>query len=287
MACCALFLGCNKHTAFNPTTQKRPRIMGVGINPYPLLSINSDTTPNQVFITNTAATAYITSNGAGVTTFFFPSSLTSSGTVTSVSVASANGLAGSVANASTTPAITLSTSITGLLKGNGTAISAQTTGNLTDGTADGITIGSGTGAVLGSGTTITQQAAGASANGYLTSGNWSTFNAKLPSTGVGLVEQEPGFIPAPSDMTYVLDQSASYAYTINTLIIATASGTTTAAIKINGTNVTGISAVSVSSSPATGTATAANSVSIGDQVTLVLSSSSSPTNMGFTMKYTR
>ena len=45
-----------------------------------------------------------------------------SGSVTTVSVVSANGLAGSVANASTTPAITLSTSITGLLKGNGTAI---------------------------------------------------------------------------------------------------------------------------------------------------------------------
>jgi hypothetical protein len=51
-----------------------------------------------------------------------------SGTVTSVSVVSANGLAGTVANATTTPAITLSTSITGLLKGNGTSISAATSG---------------------------------------------------------------------------------------------------------------------------------------------------------------
>jgi hypothetical protein len=47
-----------------------------------------------------------------------------SGSVTSVSVVSANGLAGTVATATTTPAITLSTSITGILKGNGTAISA-------------------------------------------------------------------------------------------------------------------------------------------------------------------
>ncbi len=51
-----------------------------------------------------------------------------SGTVTSVSVVSANGFAGSVATATTTPAITLTTSITGLLKGNGTAISAATSG---------------------------------------------------------------------------------------------------------------------------------------------------------------
>jgi hypothetical protein len=48
----------------------------------------------------------------------------SGGTVTSVSVVSANGFAGTVATATTTPAITLTTSITGLLKGNGTAISA-------------------------------------------------------------------------------------------------------------------------------------------------------------------
>ena len=49
---------------------------------------------------------------------------TSSGTVTSVSVVSANGFAGTVATDTTTPAITLTTSITGPLKGNGTAISA-------------------------------------------------------------------------------------------------------------------------------------------------------------------
>ena len=48
------------------------------------------------------------------------------GTVTSVSVVSANGFAGTVATATTTPAITLTTTITGLLKGNGTAISAAT-----------------------------------------------------------------------------------------------------------------------------------------------------------------
>ena len=51
-----------------------------------------------------------------------------SGTVTSVSVVSANGLAGTVATSTTTPAITLSTTITGILKGNGTAISAATAG---------------------------------------------------------------------------------------------------------------------------------------------------------------
>lgn len=51
-----------------------------------------------------------------------------SGTVTSVSVASSNGFAGS-SSGGATPTLTLSTSITGLLKGNGTAISAATAGS--------------------------------------------------------------------------------------------------------------------------------------------------------------
>ena len=55
-------------------------------------------------------------------------SVISTGTVTSASVVSANGFAGTVATATTTPAITVSTSITGVLKGNGTAISAATSG---------------------------------------------------------------------------------------------------------------------------------------------------------------
>jgi len=51
-----------------------------------------------------------------------------SGTVTSVSVVSANGFAGTVATATTTPAITLTTTINSpVLAGNGTAISAATT----------------------------------------------------------------------------------------------------------------------------------------------------------------
>lgn len=52
----------------------------------------------------------------------------SAGTVTTLSVVSANGFAGSVANATTTPAITLTTTINApALAGNGTAISAATT----------------------------------------------------------------------------------------------------------------------------------------------------------------
>lgn len=52
-----------------------------------------------------------------------------SGTVTSVSVASANGFAGSVSNPTTTPAITFSTSVFGILFGNGTSVAAAVAGN--------------------------------------------------------------------------------------------------------------------------------------------------------------
>jgi hypothetical protein len=67
---------------------------------------------------------YLTTNGTATSW----ASISGGGSVTSTSVVSANGFAGTVANATTTPAITVSTSITGVLKGNGTAISAATSG---------------------------------------------------------------------------------------------------------------------------------------------------------------
>ncbi len=104
-----------------------------------------------------------------------------SGTVTSLSVVSAHGFAGTVANPTTTPAITLSTTITGLLQGDGTSISAATTGNLTEATSSVLTITAGTGAVLGSGTSIQVKQASGSVSGYLSSTDWTTFNNKSPS----------------------------------------------------------------------------------------------------------
>jgi len=82
-----------------------------------------------------------------------------SGTVTSVSVVSANGLAGTVATATTTPAITLSTTITGILKGNGTAVSAVTVGSglSFDGTTLSATAGGGN--VSNTGTPVNNQIA--------------------------------------------------------------------------------------------------------------------------------
>ena len=136
--------------------------------------------------------------------------------VTSITVTSSNGLAGTVTSGAT-PAITLSTSITGLLKGNGTAISAATSGTdyapATSGSAilygngaggfssvtigTGVSFAGGTLSATGSGGTVTSvtgtapvvssggatpaismAAATTSVNGYLTSTDWTTFNSK-------------------------------------------------------------------------------------------------------------
>ena len=76
-----------------------------------------NTNDEKLYFKNSAGTVKLLASSSGA-----------SGSVTTVSVVSANGFAGSVANASTTPAITLTTTVTGLLKGNGTAVSAAVSG---------------------------------------------------------------------------------------------------------------------------------------------------------------
>jgi len=75
-------------------------------------------TTNKILKIGDGVTAWASLTGIG----------TGTGSVSSVSVATANGFSGSVANPTTTPAITVSTSVTGILKGNGTAISAAVAG---------------------------------------------------------------------------------------------------------------------------------------------------------------
>ncbi|HPJ53819.1 MAG TPA: hypothetical protein PLF80_12870 [Flavobacteriales bacterium] len=103
----------------------------------------------------------------------------------------------------------------------------------------------------------------------------------------GMVDQIDFESVEPGDDTITLRLYAHYAFTINELRIKTASGTCAVAVKIDGTDVTGISAVAVSSTEATGTATASNSVSVGQTVTLVISDSSSVANLVGSLKFTR
>ena len=76
-----------------------------------------NTLDEKLYFKNSTGTVKLLASNAGA-----------AGTVTSASIVTANGFAGTVATATTTPAITLTTSITGVLKGNGTAISAAVAG---------------------------------------------------------------------------------------------------------------------------------------------------------------
>lgn len=78
--------------------------------------------------TGTATPSLVAGSNVSVSGSWPNQTVASFGSVSTTSVVSANGFAGTVANASTTPAITLSTSVTGLVKGNGTAISAASAG---------------------------------------------------------------------------------------------------------------------------------------------------------------
>ena len=352
----------------------------------------------------------------------------SGGTVTSISVVSANGFAGTVATPTSTPAITLTTTITGVLKGNGTAISAATDADITgklltgylsgagtvsatdsilsaiqklngntaalvtgvssvSGTTNRISVSPTTGAAVvdisasyvgqssittlgtiatgtwnasvialaygGTNANLTASNGGivystasamailagtATANKILYSGataapswstptfpvtasatsrkiivsdgtNWiaSTETYAVPGTSGNIMISDgtnwtsgaftaTGLIEAVTlndigsaipSQTYTIELYAEFAYTINEIRIISGSGTCTAAIQINGTNVTGISAVSVSNSIAVGTATALNTVSTGNKITLVISSTSSLVNLQMTLKLTR
>jgi hypothetical protein len=93
------------------------------------------TTSGSITVVNTAPDQVVSLTGAGTTVvtgtypnFTITSNDASLGTVTSVSVVTANGLSGSVATSTTTPAITLTTTVTGVVKGNGTALSAASAG---------------------------------------------------------------------------------------------------------------------------------------------------------------
>lgn len=106
-----------------------------------ITSINTDTTAAQLLVVGTSGTDFaIADNGTGTHTFNLPTASatnrgalsstdwsTFNGKVSSVSVASANGFAGS-SSGGATPALTLTTTVTGVLKGNGTAISAASAG---------------------------------------------------------------------------------------------------------------------------------------------------------------
>jgi hypothetical protein len=158
--------------------------------------------------------------------------------VTSVAVASSNGFAGT-SSGGATPTLTLTTSITGLLYGNGTALAAATVSapltysagtlaitqattstngylsstdwntfnNKGSGTVTSVT---GTAPVVSSGGTtpaISMAAANTSTNGYLTSTDWNTFNNKQPVSAP--VTKTADFTVAATEVWLINNKSGS------------------------------------------------------------------------------
>lgn len=124
-----------------------------------------------------------------------------SGTVTDVSVVTANGFAGTVATSTTTPAITFTTTVTGILSGNGTAISAAST------------TGSGAVVLANTPTLITPNIGAATGTSLSVSGALtSATSLVLEETGAGtdtITIQAPASIAASYTLTLPIDDGAS------------------------------------------------------------------------------
>ncbi len=101
---------------------------GTGNSLSPVVGAIAYSSNDKLYLTPTAGTAGQVLVSAGGVAPPEWQSLSGLGTVTSVAVATANGFAGTVVDPTTTPIITLSTTVTGLLKGNGTGVSAATVG---------------------------------------------------------------------------------------------------------------------------------------------------------------
>ena len=259
-------------TIANYNLDGSPTAGGVAYGTGPALAVSAAGTLGQV----------LTSGGAGAPTW----ATDAGGSVTSVSVVSANGLAGTVATATTTPAITLSTTVTGLLKGNGTAISAAASGTdyapATSGTSilygnaaggfNNVTIGSGvsfaagTLSATGSGGTVTSVAAlplgttGTDLSSTVANGTTTpVITLQVPTASAA----NRGALSAADWTTFNNKGSGSVtSVSFTGGIITVATATTTPALTVAGTS-GGIPYFSSASTWATSAALAAGAVVLG------------------------
>lgn len=203
-------------------------------------------------------------NGAGTALEYFTPSF-GTGTVTSVSVVSANGFAGTVANATTTPAITISTSISGLLKGNGTAISAAVAGT------DYLTP-TGSGAGL-SGVVITVNgASGAITNIGVTTNPLSQFAATTSAQLAGVISDETGSgaLVFGTSPTFTTDISAPKIISSTAsagLLLCNNNGVTVASFGVGSAGSTNIGLIGATA--VTGTISGTSSLTLGTASSVV------------------
>ncbi len=178
-------------------------------------SINGDSTATQLLSVGTTGTDFTISDaGGGVHVFEIPdASASARGLLTSANWSTFNSKQAALTIGNLTDAGTDGITVTGgtgAVIGSGTSIaqhvadashngylsstdwstfnskqSTLTIGDLTDAGTDGITVTGGAGSVIGTGTSIAQHVADATHNGYLSSANWVTFNAKQAALTIG------------------------------------------------------------------------------------------------------
>jgi len=95
------------------------------------------------------------------------------------------------------------------------------------------------------------------------------------------------FIATGADATYIVDQFASFAYTIVDAVAETVSGTITLEVNIDTVAVTGISAMAITSTESTDTASGANAVAAGATVDFIFTSNSSALGLSVKLNCTR
>ena len=110
-----------------PTSSSAVNLIGVTPMPgmIPIANIHAiNINASQILASGTASSStFLRGDG----TWAAPSG-SGTGTVTTLSVVSVNGFSGSVTNPTSTPALSLGTTVTGLLKGNGTGVAAAVAG---------------------------------------------------------------------------------------------------------------------------------------------------------------
>ena len=143
-----------------------------------------------ITLTTTGSSGAATFSGGTLNVPQYPN-----GSVTAVSVATANGFAGTVANPTTTPAITITTAATGLLKGTGTAIAAATAGTDYQAPITLTTTGSsGAATFSGNSLNIPQYSGGGGGSGTVNSGAAGQI-AVFPSGGTAVSGTSAPVIP--------------------------------------------------------------------------------------------
>lgn len=208
-----------------------------------------------------------------------------SGSVTSVSVTTSNGVSGSVADPTSTPAITLTlgnitpTSVTATNNVTGANLSGTNTGDQTI-TLTGDVTGSGTGSFAA---TIAADAVDAD---KIDGADAANIRALLEVATKSQTDFISGMIKTPAAQDYRIIVKAPIGGTITETVTRAASGTCTATFKVN-TTALGGTANSVSSSEQAQAHASSNTFAADDDIVITISSVSSCADMSFTIKFTR